>query len=1169
MTQGSGDHPTSDHRHRQVGYQKSANFLIPFLFFSLSFVAPLHDAFGCIPGLNHQSTRQPPGAGDGASDEKEVGVLEPGKSIKRELAGGQQHVYQIRLSADQFLKTIVEQDGINVVVQVLGPAGKQIREFDSEIRNHGQESASLLAEVTGDYRLIVRPKDQEAPPGRYEIRIAELRVATNDDRALQEADNLIKKLLELDSAGKYDEALPLTERVLEIRGKILGPDHRDVAAIISFLADLYYYKGDYAKAAPLYQRALDIFQKALGPEHPHVAASLNNLANLYVRLGDYARAEPMHQRALAIWEKALGPEHPDVADVLNNLAIFYDENGKYTKAEALHQRALSIREKALGGEHSYVAESLNNLAIIYSIRSQYAKAEPLYLRALAIREKAHGPEHPQVSDVLNNLAILYKNIGEHAKAEPLYQRALRIKEKSLGRDHPSVAQSLNNLARLYGDIGEYAKAEPLYQRALAIRVKALGAEHPDVARVLYNLALLHRDRGEYVKAEPLYRRALAIWEKTFGPEHPDLARSLYGLANLYCGRGEYAKAEPLYQRSLVIWEKALGTQHPNLAESLNGLAVLCLAKGDIAQAIEHQSRANAISEHNLELNLAIGSERQKLAYLATLSGQTDRTVSLHLRSAPNDPMAHKLAITQILQRKGRALDATSETLNALRSRFNTEDQALLDQLTDARSQLARLVLDGPQEMTGEQYRDRIKALEDQAEKFESDISRRSSEFRAQSLPVMLAAVQAAIPAGAALIEFASYHPFNAKAGRADEAYGKPRYVVYVLRHEGEIQWKELGDVNIIDKAIVALRNALRNPKRTDVKSIARAVDRQVFQPLRPLIGESTKLLISPDGLLNLIPFAALVDERGRYLVERYSISYLASGRDLLRLQVLRESKSGPLVVANPDFGGRSQVLAARRGNHVNDVRKGRTKEQVEEESAASAFSQIYFSPLPYTAQEGDALRALLPETTLLTKREASKSALSQVRSPALLHIATHGFFLKDSKLMPSEGRGFQAVNDSPQRLLRETERSGIPIESPLLRSGLALAGANEHRDDGILTALEVTGLNLWGTKLVVLSACDTGVGEVKNGDGVHGLRRALVLAGSESQVMSLWAVSDKATRELMVSYYRLLQQGEGRGEALRRVQLEMLKRVNRRHPYYWAGFIQSGEWVNLEGERNR
>jgi CHAT domain-containing protein len=313
------------------------------------------------------------------------------------------------------------------------------------------------------------------------------------------------------------------------------------------------------------------------------------------------------------------------------------------------------------------------------------------------------------------------------------------------------------------------------------------------------------------------------------------------------------------------------------------------------------------------------------------------------------------------------------------------------------------------------------------------------------------------------------------------------------------------------------------------------VDQKVFQPLRPLLGDLTRLLVSPEGELNLIPFAALVDERRQYAVERYSISNLASGRDLLRLQVPRQSKDGPLVVAAPDFGRRSQVEASRSEKQEKNQPKG----EVGEESARSALKEFYFPPLPYSEREGEALRPLLPGATLLTKGQATKAALSQVHGPSLLHIATHGFFLEDQD------------------------------KNPLLRSGLALAGANERKDDdnGILTALEVTGLNLWGTKLVALSACDTGVGEVKTGDGVHGLRRALALAGSETQVMSLWTVSDKATRELMVAYYGRLNQGQGRGEALRRVQLDMLKSVNRRHPYYWASFIQSGEWANLDGKR--
>jgi CHAT domain-containing protein len=377
----------------------------------------------------------------------------------------------------------------------------------------------------------------------------------------------------------------------------------------------------------------------------------------------------------------------------------------------------------------------------------------------------------------------------------------------------------------------------------------------------------------------------------------------------------------------------------------------------------------------------------------------------------------------------------------------------------------------------------------------------------------------------------------------------------------------LGDAKVVDEAVATLRRALRDPKRKDVKNLARVVDRKVFQPLRPLVGNLTRLLISPEGALNLIPFAALVDERGRYLAERYSISYLSSGRDLLRLQVARKSQNGPLVIADPDFGGRRLVEATRYLKQT----KGPPEKLVREKTPTTAFSHFYFPALPYTAEEGEAIGALLPGATLLTKRRASKEALRQSQSPTILHIATHGFFLEDLRLTSMGERSPQKSSHDASRRLKQVEKDGSRIENPLLRAGLALAGANEQKEggNGILTALEMTGLNLWGTKLMTLSACDTGVGEVRSGDGVYGLRRALTLAGTETQVMSLWAVSDRWTRELMVAYYRRLGQGQGRGAALRQAQLEMFKDVKRRHPYYWASFILSGEWANLEGKREK
>jgi len=1199
--------PALEPRRRLDAYQALASLSTIVLFFSPVAAISSCQAFGGSFGLFQQSTQQSRDKGSVGGDEEDARALEAGKPVKRELAGGRQHAYRIGLGADQFLKVIIEQQGIDVVAQVSGPDGKQILEFDSESRSQGREEISLVAEAAGAFLLTVRPKQNGAPAGSYEIRIEELRIATDFDRALHGARKQFEEALKLRRAGKYDEALPLVERGLEIRERLLGTEHRDVAAAIDSLAgiytgrgeyvnaeplyrraldirektlgkdhpdtarslnnlaDLYQYRGKYVEAEPLYKRALDIYEKALGKDHPNTARSLNSLAILYNRQGKYGEAEPLFKRVLDINEKALGKDHPDTATSLNNLAVLYASQGKYVEAEPLYKRALDIREKALGKDHPDTATILNNLADLYQYRGKYVEAEPLHKRALDIREKALGKDHPYTAVSLNNLAIIYQKQGKYVEAEPLYKRALDIKEKSLGKDHPNTALNLNNLAGLYLEQGKYVEAEPLYKRALDIREKALGKDHPDAATSLNSLALLYASQGKYVEAEPLYKRALDIEEKALGKDHPDTGASLNNLALLYASQGKYLEAEPLYKRALDIREKALGKDHPYTANSLDNLAVLYTAKGELVQAVKFQSLANAASERNLARNLVIGSERHKLAYLATFSEQSDRTVSLHLQSAPDDPTPRNLAATLILQRKGRALDATSQNLNALRSRFNAEDQALLDRLTDTRSQIARLVLGGPQKMTAEQYQARIKELEDQADKDEADISRRSDEFRAQSLPVTLEAVRAAIPSDSALIEFVSYRPFNAKATRGDEAYGQPRYVAYVLRHEGEIEWKELGEAKSIDTAIAALRKALRDPKRVDVKRLARAVDAKVFQPLRPLLGDVSRLLISPDGSLNLVPFAALVDEGRRYVVERYSISYLTSGRDLLRLQVARESRGGPLVVAAPDFGRRSQVEAARLGKQEKDASEG----EVKAESARSAIQEFYFPPLPYAEREGEALQGLLPGATLLTKGQATKAALGQVRSPKLLHIATHSFFLEDQQLSSAGERGAQALTDDPERALQRLEGRGVRIESPLLRSGLALAGANEHKEDdnGILTALEVTGLNLWGTKLVALSACDTGVGEVKNGDGVHGLRRALVLAGAETQVMSLWAVSDKATRELMVAYYGRLKQGQGRGEALRRVQLEMLKNVNRRHPYYWASFIQSGEWANLEGKR--
>jgi CHAT domain-containing protein len=450
------------------------------------------------------------------------------------------------------------------------------------------------------------------------------------------------------------------------------------------------------------------------------------------------------------------------------------------------------------------------------------------------------------------------------------------------------------------------------------------------------------------------------------------------------------------------------------------------------------------------------------------------------------------------------------------------------------------------------HREQVAQLEAEVEELEAQVSARSAVFRAQSQPVTLERVQQAIPADAALVEFVLYRPFYSKGRSSDTRFGPERYAAYVLRVVGEPSFVDLGEAAPVNRAVAKFGEALASPESANVRQAARALDQQVMSPVRRLLNGSRNLMLSPDGTLNLIPFAALVDERGSYLVETYTINYLTSGRDLLKIEPqarAADSRQPPLVFANPAYN-LAVKASGTTASQSPDGSRGRR---------SGALSSINWEPLIGTAMEASALKNILPGAQVYTGAQANEAALKRITGPSILHVATHGFFLPDEFQ--------QAPAARPRAVSEKTATPDGRSENPLLRSGLILAGANKQQsgpgEDGVLTALEAAGLDLWSTRLVVLSACETGVGEISNGEGVYGLRRALVLAGAESELMSLWQVSDQATRELMVEYYRRLQKGTGRTEALRQVQLWMLKRQTTRHPYYWASFIPVGDWRSL------
>ncbi|WP_051463628.1 CHAT domain-containing tetratricopeptide repeat protein [Leptolyngbya sp. PCC 6406] len=1040
---------------------------------------------------------------------------------------------------------------------------------------------------TGRYLISVMGSDTNRIDS-YRLQWQSIRLTLEQREALERVRSLNQQVIELHQAGRYAEAIPLAEEALRIRQAQLGERHPDVVITLNNLAVLYGAQGNYTAALPLLQRALNIYETALGESHPNVAISLNNLAELYRIQGNYAAAIPLYQRTLNIFETVLGENHSDVAISLNNLALAYSNQGSYAAAFPFYQRALNIFETVLGENHPNVAISLNNLARLYQAQGNYAAALPLYQRALSIHENTLDENHPDIASSLSNLAGLYQDQGNYAAALPLYQRALNIREIVLGENHPNVATSLNDLALLYQSQSNYTAVLPFLQRALNIREASLGENHPDVAQSLNNLAGLYSNQGNYTAALPLYQRALNIFETSLGNRHPDVATSLNNLAGLYKNQGNYAAALPLYRRALNIFETSLGNRHPDVANSLNNIALLYQAQGLYGEAVALLRQGLDIEEWHLDLNLATLSEAQRQAYVTTILGTSQAPTSLHLQSAPTSPEAAELALTTLLRRKGRILDAGTSSLQVLRQNLTPADQATLDQLTDTQRQLANLTFNPPPNLPPDHYRARLAELEAEANQLESTLARRSATFRAESTPADIATVAANLPTNGVLVEYVRYRPFNAQDPR--NPWGAAaRYAAYLLFPDGRIEAVDLGDAAEIDAAVQSFVGLLQDT-RADfqrrgtvavqiapdrVETVTGAIKALVFDPIAPHLQGREHLLISPDGQLNLLPFEALpfdsVQGAGRggsvtYLVEQYQISYLNTGRDLVKFGIVPPSTNPAVVVANPDYDTASLTPPPSSGGGPGDlVAAVGSASRATSERTSGALGQLQFGPLEGTAVELDAIAPLLNNPTVLDQSRATENALKQVQSPRILHIATHGFFLADVERPAPDSRGLGILStDNP---LASTAPIGIAVENPLLRSGLALAGFNPRRsgdEDGVLTALEASQLNLFGTQLVVLSACDTGLGDVANGEGVYGLRRAFGIAGAETQLLSLWQVDDFGTQSLMARYYEKLMAGMGRSEALRVVQLEMINRGGEySHPYYWAAFVLAGNWRSL------
>jgi CHAT domain-containing protein/tetratricopeptide (TPR) repeat protein len=870
-------------------------------------------------------------------------------------------------------------------------------------------------------------------------------------------------------------------------------------------------KGDTAQFVRLWQQILVIREKQLGPEHLDIATSLNKLALLYRAEGRYGQAEPLYRRSLAIREKLLGPGHPDTATILNNLGRLLESQGRFGEAEFYYKRTLAIYENVLGPWHASTAIILNNLAALYDSQGRKTEAERLYIRSIAIKERVLGPDHHSTASSLNNLAALYQLQGRYREAEPLQRRDLAISEKVLGPEHPSTATSLNNLAQLYRAQGRYEEAVAISRRTLSIREKVLGSDHLSTALSLNNLAELYRIQGRYGEAEPLYQRSLAIYGRRLGPEHPDTAGRLNNLALLYFEMAKAPAAEPLVQRlnhTQANWlRRELPLQPRELRRSL----------------IDEQPDASALA------------------------------FALHHQS----PTAATLALETRLNRQG--LLAEIERRQALLKGSSPETRQLAEEVAGIDRQLSSMSLSQAQR----------EPLRQQRQQLEAQLYRLLPALKIDPVTnaQVAAALRAAAPQGL-LLEFQKYGPWR-KGAKGQGEWGPPRYLALLLRPDGTIRAIALGEAAPIDAAVAEAVAASADPNRqAQAPQKLAEVSRLVLAPLQRELTGVRELFVSPDGELNRLPFAALpvagpkdggiadgpITADGRTLGDAVALRLLTTGRDLLRLQQPAKAGATAVLIANPDFNAasRSATGGASASAAAASTATGPSVLRGGQQRSPGVRGLTAWQPLGGTEQEARQLAPLLGGGAVISGPAATAAVVLAQRAPRILHIATHGFFLADQA--PINGTAAPAT---PNR------------EDPLQRSGLVFAGANRPdanpNDDGYLTAAEATAMDLEGTELVTLSACETGLGGVRSGEGVYGLQRSLAVAGARSTLLSLWRVDDGLTVTFMERYYNKLKAGQGRADALRDTQAEF--RNNKNSTYndirVWGAFQLSGDWRAL------
>ena len=971
------------------------------------------------------------------------------------------------------------------------------------------------------------------------------------------------------TSGNLKDGESLLRQALDLRKNKLGEDTEDYAESANDLALLFRDSEKLPEARELAQQSVAIRARVLGEKHPRLAESLNTLGSIYALQGDLDLAIARMEEARAIHEAQ--PEPRDFSEEYGtlciNLAGTYQRAGRYAKAEELFAKGLDVLRVKPGINHPAYSASLVAYAFLQADLGHYSAAEKFYDESGKLLKEQLGEQHPVYATYLNNRAALYTALGNLTVAEADHRKALELKKKIYGPDALTVGASLRNLAHLISARSPM-EGERLFQEAVDLYTKNPKAPPFDYTSALLGLAEAQRNRGDLAAARETLQHAYEVAAKGLGAKHPLYAAVLRDQGLVHQSAHEYAAAEQLLQRAIAIVQETQGKNHPDLARYLERLGAVYDEAGDYRAAEPLYRRSVAIADRAMTEMLTVGSEANKAAVLANLEDPIPLLLGFQRRAGDRLPAARALAFEAVARRKGRLADQARDWGYSLREnsdpgirdRFHQREAMLACQAsltlalgfrdlkpavvgtcalpgTGLDGRYERLLHDLRTNWTdalGRQALQAVGVLKQRVDTLEAGLSRDLPQFASAVRPATLDDIRSRLRPDELLIEFVVYtDPVR-------------RYGAFLLGRTGDLRWVDLGPGGPIDRAaqdLIASANdwsvSLAGKETRSAEAVsetARDALGTLSKQLGPLIAqwmqkkEVSRLRIAPDGMLNLVPFAALSDGRGHFLVERFAISYVSEARDLA-VTPERGSSAGQMVVAVSP--GSDTKSGAGLGPLAGAFRAGRLERLKDAELEARDVQKW------------------IPRAQRLGEGEATEQRIKQLHRPALLHIVGHGIVRgnEDCRAAPASP-GCQLAGIDPAA--RVMSLSAIVLEEAYGRGG-------DSKQDGLLTALELQTLDLQGSELLVLSQCSMADGVPSSGEGVFGMRRAASIAGVKTFVAPLWEIADTTQLALMDRFYKELSAGNDRAQALRQAQLQLLRNSGTAGILQWAPVILSGD----------